>query len=161
MPISSAPWTHESLSNRQGDHRLEEIDHAHLGLGAGWSQREHAAYGILFPESVGERFDRLEEQPDFNLRFVSVQESAGLAENVRAVAGAAGRDLSTRTISHTLAVCAGRDETEASARLCRFNATLAGAWHLFHRRIFVESEDRVCLPVGSRTSCACTLPAAG
>jgi alkanesulfonate monooxygenase SsuD/methylene tetrahydromethanopterin reductase-like flavin-dependent oxidoreductase (luciferase family) len=26
------------------------------------AEREHAAYGIPFPESVGERFDRLEEQ---------------------------------------------------------------------------------------------------
>ena len=32
-----------------------------LGLGSGWFEEEHAAYGIPFPE-VGERFDRLEEQ---------------------------------------------------------------------------------------------------
>ena len=32
-----------------------------LGLGAGWYQREHEAYGIPFPP-LGERFDRLEEQ---------------------------------------------------------------------------------------------------
>jgi F420-dependent oxidoreductase-like protein len=32
-----------------------------LGLGTGWHEREHAAYGIPFPP-VGERFDRLEEQ---------------------------------------------------------------------------------------------------
>jgi F420-dependent oxidoreductase-like protein len=32
-----------------------------LGLGAGWFEEEHAAYGIPFP-SVGERFERLEEQ---------------------------------------------------------------------------------------------------
>lgn len=32
-----------------------------LGLGAGWFDREHAAYGIPFP-ATGERFDRLEEQ---------------------------------------------------------------------------------------------------
>ena len=32
-----------------------------LGLGAGWFEAEHAAYGIPFP-AVGERFDRLEEQ---------------------------------------------------------------------------------------------------
>src|SRR5665213_1983890 len=32
-----------------------------LGLGAGWFEEEHAAYGIPFPP-VGERFDRLEEQ---------------------------------------------------------------------------------------------------
>ena len=32
-----------------------------LGLGAGWYDGEHAAYGIPFPPT-GERFDRLEEQ---------------------------------------------------------------------------------------------------
>ena len=32
-----------------------------LGIGAGWYEAEHAAYGIPFPD-VGERFDRLEEQ---------------------------------------------------------------------------------------------------
>jgi F420-dependent oxidoreductase-like protein len=32
-----------------------------LGLGAGWFETEHAAYGIPFP-GVKERFDRLEEQ---------------------------------------------------------------------------------------------------
>jgi F420-dependent oxidoreductase-like protein len=32
-----------------------------LGLGAGWYEAEHAAYGIPFP-AVRERFDRLEEQ---------------------------------------------------------------------------------------------------
>ncbi|GAC68535.1 LLM class F420-dependent oxidoreductase [Gordonia soli] len=31
-----------------------------LGLGAGWYEEEHAAYGIPFPP-LGERFDRLEE----------------------------------------------------------------------------------------------------
>jgi F420-dependent oxidoreductase-like protein len=32
-----------------------------LGLGSGWFEREHGAYGIPFPP-LGERFDRLEEQ---------------------------------------------------------------------------------------------------
>ena len=32
-----------------------------LGLGAGWYEREHQAYGIPF-QPLGERFDRLEEQ---------------------------------------------------------------------------------------------------
>ena len=32
-----------------------------LGLGAGWYEQEHVAYGIPFPP-VGERFERLEEQ---------------------------------------------------------------------------------------------------
>lgn len=34
---------------------------AELGLGAGWYEREHAAYGIDFPD-LGERFDRYAEQ---------------------------------------------------------------------------------------------------
>ena len=33
-----------------------------LGLGAGWFEREHAAYGIPYPPDVGTRFDLLEEQ---------------------------------------------------------------------------------------------------
>lgn len=32
-----------------------------LGIGAGWFEAEHLAYGIPFPD-IGERFDRLEEQ---------------------------------------------------------------------------------------------------
>ena len=32
-----------------------------LGIGAGWFEAEHTAYGIPFPP-LGERFDRLEEQ---------------------------------------------------------------------------------------------------
>jgi alkanesulfonate monooxygenase SsuD/methylene tetrahydromethanopterin reductase-like flavin-dependent oxidoreductase (luciferase family) len=32
-----------------------------LGIGAGWYEQEHAAYGIPFP-AVAERFDRLEEE---------------------------------------------------------------------------------------------------
>jgi len=32
-----------------------------LGLGTGWFDAEHTAYGVPFP-SLGERFDRLEEQ---------------------------------------------------------------------------------------------------
>src|SRR5438067_7992554 len=32
-----------------------------LGLGAGWYEAEHTAYGVPFP-AVGERFDRLTEQ---------------------------------------------------------------------------------------------------
>lgn len=31
-----------------------------LRLGAGWSEREHAAYSIPFPASAGEWFDHLE-----------------------------------------------------------------------------------------------------
>jgi F420-dependent oxidoreductase-like protein len=45
---------------------VAQIDHmsggrVELGLGAGWYQAEHEAYGLPFPD-VAERFDRLEEQ---------------------------------------------------------------------------------------------------
>src|SRR5580693_1160625 len=33
-----------------------------LGLGAGWYEAEHRAYGIPFPASARERLDRLDEQ---------------------------------------------------------------------------------------------------
>ncbi|MFD0801858.1 LLM class F420-dependent oxidoreductase, partial [Streptomonospora algeriensis] len=35
-----------------------------FGFGAGWYEDEHTAYGIPFPASVRERFDRYEEQLD-------------------------------------------------------------------------------------------------
>lgn len=43
--------------DQMSDGRIE------LGLGAGWFEQEHNAYGIPFPD-LGERFDRLEEQMD-------------------------------------------------------------------------------------------------
>jgi alkanesulfonate monooxygenase len=33
-----------------------------LGIGAGWYEEEHAAYGIPFPEQLGVRLERLDEQ---------------------------------------------------------------------------------------------------
>jgi F420-dependent oxidoreductase-like protein len=61
--VTSATFRHPGLLAVQ----VAQVDEmsggrVELGLGAGWSQREHAAYGIPFSESVGERFDRLEEQ---------------------------------------------------------------------------------------------------
>ncbi|RKS07889.1 F420-dependent oxidoreductase-like protein [Nocardiopsis sp. Huas11] len=35
-----------------------------FGFGAGWYEQEHAAYGIPFPATARERFDRYEEQLD-------------------------------------------------------------------------------------------------
>jgi len=63
--VTSATFRHPGLLAMQ----VAQVDEmsggrVELGLGAGWSEREHAAYGIPFPESVGERFDRLEEQLD-------------------------------------------------------------------------------------------------
>jgi len=146
-----------------------------LGLGAGWFEAEHAAYGIPFPEAVGERFDRLEEQlavitglwetpagerfsfdgkhyqltdspalpkpeqeavpiviggkgrkrtpelvarygSEFNLPFVSVEESAEKFENVRAVAREHDRDAATITMSNALVLCAGATWDELTRR---------------------------------------------
>jgi len=146
-----------------------------LGLGAGWFEAEHAAYGIPFPEAVGERFDLLEEQlavitglwetpvgerfsfdgkhyqltdspalpkpeqdavpiviggkgrkrtpelvarygSEFNLPFVSVEESAEKFENVRAVAREHDRDPATITMSNALVLCAGATWDELTRR---------------------------------------------
>lgn len=68
-----------------------------LGIGTGWFEDEHKAYGIPFP-SLGERFDRLEEQlaiitglwktpPDetftFTGRYYTVTESPALPKPVQ------------------------------------------------------------------------------
>jgi alkanesulfonate monooxygenase SsuD/methylene tetrahydromethanopterin reductase-like flavin-dependent oxidoreductase (luciferase family) len=50
-PLAIAVATVDQMS----DGRIE------LGLGTGWYEQEHTAYGIPFPD-VRERFDRLEEQ---------------------------------------------------------------------------------------------------
>lgn len=44
--------------------QLDKMSHGRveLGLGAGWHEPEHRAFGIEFGASTGERFDRLEEQ---------------------------------------------------------------------------------------------------
>jgi F420-dependent oxidoreductase-like protein len=69
-----------------------------LGLGAGWFEAEHTAYGIPFP-SLGERFDRYEEQLavvtglwntppgetfDFSGRYYEVSGSPALPKPVQA-----------------------------------------------------------------------------
>jgi F420-dependent oxidoreductase-like protein len=68
-----------------------------LGLGAGWFEAEHAAYGIPFP-ATAERFDRLEEQLavitglwdtpvgklfSFDGRYYPVTDSPGLPKPVQ------------------------------------------------------------------------------
>jgi F420-dependent oxidoreductase-like protein len=66
-----------------------------LGLGAGWYEAEHTAYGIPFPP-VRERFDRLEEQLavitglwasdgafSFDGRYYTVKDSPGLPRPVQ------------------------------------------------------------------------------
>ncbi|MFI5626957.1 LLM class F420-dependent oxidoreductase [Nocardioides sp. NPDC051685] len=68
-----------------------------LGLGAGWFEEEHEAYGIPFP-TLGERFDRLEEQLEiitglwatepgdtfsFEGKHYTIKESPGLPKPVQ------------------------------------------------------------------------------
>jgi F420-dependent oxidoreductase-like protein len=60
--VSSATFRHPGVLAIQ----VAQVDQmsggrVELGLGAGWFEREHQAYGIPFP-SVGERFDRFSEQ---------------------------------------------------------------------------------------------------
>ncbi|QDY10051.1 LLM class F420-dependent oxidoreductase [Micromonospora sp. HM134] len=146
-----------------------------LGIGAGWFADEHTAYGIPFP-SVGERFDRLEEQlavitglwetpagerfdfagkhypvdnspalpkpvqqprppillggkgpkrtprlaaryaDEFNLPFVSVDETVAQFGRVRAACAEMGRDPGTLRWSNALVLCCGRDDAEVARR---------------------------------------------
>jgi F420-dependent oxidoreductase-like protein len=60
--VSSATFRHPGVLAIQ----VAQVDQmsrgrVELGLGAGWNEVEHAAYGVPFPPT-GERFDRLEEQ---------------------------------------------------------------------------------------------------
>lgn len=146
-----------------------------LGLGTGWYEAEHDAYGVPFPP-LGQRFGRLEEQlaiitglwgtPDgqtfsfdgehyrltdspalpkpvqrprppvivggggpkrtprlvaayaaeYNLPFVSVDDTGAAFERVRAACADAGRDAGDLTYSAGQVLCVGRDEAEIKRR---------------------------------------------
>jgi F420-dependent oxidoreductase-like protein len=86
-----------------------------LGLGAGWYEEEHVAYGIPFP-SIGERFEKLEEQLeiisglwttdlgatfDFSGRHYSLSKSPALPKPVQSprppiIVGGKGRKITPR-----------------------------------------------------------------
>jgi F420-dependent oxidoreductase-like protein len=86
-----------------------------FGLGAGWFEAEHSAYGIPFPD-LGERFDRLEEQlavvtglwgtpegktVDFAGRYYQVADSPALPKPVQpggipVIVGGSGRRRTPR-----------------------------------------------------------------
>ncbi|MFF5171791.1 LLM class F420-dependent oxidoreductase [Micromonospora sp. NPDC000089] len=146
-----------------------------LGIGTGWYEQEHTAYGIPFP-GLGERFARLEEQlavitglwstpegqtfdfagtyypvsdspalpkpvqqprppillggmgpkrtprlaaryaDEFNLPFVSVEDSVAQFDRVREACAAIDRDPATMTWSNAMVLCCGRDEAEIARR---------------------------------------------
>ncbi|NLU79031.1 LLM class F420-dependent oxidoreductase [Micromonospora sp. HNM0581] len=146
-----------------------------LGIGAGWYDAEHRAYGIPFPP-LGERFDRLDEQlavitglwrtpsggtfdftgrhyqvsdspalpkpvqrphppillggkgakrtpqlaaryaDEFNLPFVSIDETVAQFERVRAACAAIGRDPAQLSWSNALVLCCGKDDAEVARR---------------------------------------------
>ncbi|MGC5052879.1 LLM class F420-dependent oxidoreductase [Micromonospora sp. DT48] len=146
-----------------------------LGIGTGWYDAEHQAYGIPFPP-LRERFDRLDEQlavitglwrtpagetfdftgrhyqvsdspalpkpvqrphppillggkgakrtpqlaaryaDEFNLPFVSIDETVAQFERVRNACADIGRDPAELTWSNALVLCCGRDEAEVRRR---------------------------------------------
>jgi len=61
--LTSATFRHPGLLAIQAAN-LDDISggRLELGLGAGWFEAEHRAYGLPFGASFGERFDRLAEQ---------------------------------------------------------------------------------------------------
>ncbi len=143
-----------------------------LGLGAGWYEAEHTAYGIPFPQAkigrleeqlavvtglwntpVGETFDfdgryyTLRDSPalpkpaqahvpiliggggpsrtpalaarfadEFNLPFMSVEDSAAQIGRVRAAVAEAGRKPSELVYSNALVACVGKDDAEVARR---------------------------------------------
>ena len=86
-----------------------------LGIGAGWFEAEHTAYGIPFPE-LGERFDRYEEQVaivtglwgtppgetfDFDGKYYEISDSPALPKPVQPggipiIVGGAGKKRTPR-----------------------------------------------------------------
>lgn len=146
-----------------------------LGIGTGWYDAEHAAYGIPFPP-LRERFDRLDEQlaiitglwatppgdtfdfsgthytltgspalpkpvqsprppvllggtgakrtprltaryaDEFNLPFVSAEDSVVHFDRVRAACVEIGRDPAELRLSNALVLCCGRDDAEVDRR---------------------------------------------
>ncbi|WP_091638530.1 LLM class F420-dependent oxidoreductase [Micromonospora pallida] len=146
-----------------------------FGVGTGWFETEHQAYGIPFPP-LAERFDRLEEQlavitglwqtptgqtfdfsgkhytlidspalpkptqsprppvliggmgakrtprlaaryaDEFNLPFVSVDDTAAQFGRVRAACAAIGRDPAELRWSNALVLCCGRTDAEVRRR---------------------------------------------
>jgi F420-dependent oxidoreductase-like protein len=155
-----------------------------LGLGAGWFEPEHTAYGIPFPPTA-ERFDRLEEQlailtglwetpvgqrfsfagkfypvtdspalpkpvqrphppiliggrgprrtpqlaarfaDEFNVAFVTVEQTEAMFGRVREACVAAGRDPGSLVYSAGQTVCCGRDEAELARRAAAIGWDLA------------------------------------
>jgi F420-dependent oxidoreductase-like protein len=155
-----------------------------LGLGAGWFEAEHAAYGIPFP-GVVERFDRLEEQlaiitglwetpvgktfsfegtyypltdspalpkpvqrprppilvgghgprrtprlaarfaDEFNVAFVSPEETGAAFGRVRDACVAAGRDPASLVYSAGQTVCCGRTGAEVARRAAAIGIDVA------------------------------------
>ncbi|MDG4796311.1 LLM class F420-dependent oxidoreductase [Micromonospora sp. WMMD1082] len=146
-----------------------------LGIGTGWYDAEHSAYGIPFP-GLGERFDRLDEQlavitglwrtpsgetfdftgrhyqvsdspalprpvqrphppillggmgarrtpqlaaryaDEFNLPFVSIDDTVAQFARVRAACQEIGRNPTELTWSNALVLCCGRDDAEVARR---------------------------------------------
>ena len=149
-----------------------------LGLGAGWYQQEHEAYGIEFP-ALGERFDRLEEQLEIITGMWStpvgetfespgghypVTDSPALpkprqspvpidffttqCDRVRTACAAIDRDPATMTFSAALVACVGADEAEVERR-----ATAIGVNRRNSARTALPGRPRKPLPrsVAGRT----------
>jgi len=155
-----------------------------LGLGTGWFEAEHAAYGIPFP-GLAERFDRLEEQlaiitglwetpvgktfsfegsyypltdspalpkpvqrprppiligghgprrtprlaarfaDEYNVVFVSPEDTAAAFGRVREACAAAGRDPAALVYSAGQTVCCGRTGAEVARRAAAIGEDVA------------------------------------
>jgi len=60
-PVTAATFRHPSMLAIYAAN-IDDISRFDLGIGTGWYEAEHTAYGLDFGNSFGERFDRMTEQ---------------------------------------------------------------------------------------------------
>ena len=151
-----------------------------LGIGSGWFQAEHAAYGIPFPDTA-ERFDRLEEQLavitglwdtpigerfSFAGKFYPVTDSPGLPKPVQRphppiviggsgpAADPAARRPVRRRVQRAVRQHRGHrgPRSAGSARPARQPAGTRAPWSTRPRRPFAADGTRPSWPAARRRS---------
>ena len=119
-----------------------------LGLGAGWFEEEHREFGIPFPSSVGERFDRLEEQLEIITGMWAAEDRYSFAGEHYQVTDNAGLPKPTQ-VPRPPIIVGGKGMKRTPALAARFadecNVSFAPAEHC--SKLFAAL-DTACLRIG-------------